>query len=209
MIRVDVPNDVESRCRICERVGTECHEVTHNILLVVSSLGWANHVNHSWAIQHLHRNIIRRCSFGRVRHCRTSDFVSDLSFPWSDNDGGSFWFSYLNKLSKSKSGRDYSDRKRVDTSEMSFLSAMTLLPFFVSSVRLVNVWRADFLMVSVMATRPFLRRSLTKASWRFLPLLYALQSVCAIADGMTSRVWSVTKSGPLCGKKGFFRVAEH
>ena len=89
------------------------------------------------------------------------------------------------------------------TSEMSFLSAMTLLLFFVSSVRLANVWRADLLMVSVVATRPFLRRSLTKASWRSLPLLYALQSVCAIADGMTSRVWSVTKSGRLCGKKGF------
>ena len=116
-------------------------------------------------------------SFGIVRHCRTSDFVPDLSFPWSDNDGVSFWFSYLKKLFKSKSGRDCSDRKRMDTSYMSFLSAMTLLLFFVSSVRLANAWRADILMVSVMATRTFLRRSLTKTSWRSLPLLYALQSV--------------------------------
>ena len=67
---------------------------------------------------------------------------------------------------------------------MSFPSAVTLLLFFVSSVRFANVWRAALLMVSVMATRPFLRRSLTNASWRSLPLLYALQSVYAIADGM-------------------------
>ena len=43
-----------------------------------------------------------------------------------------------------------------------------------------------------------------KDSWRSLSFSYALESACAIADGMISRVWSMTKTGPFCGKKGCF-----
>ena len=88
----------------------------------------------------------------------------------------------------------------MDNGKTIVFSALTLFLYFVSFVRLANVWRTDFLMVSVMEILYFLRRSLTKASWRSLPLSYALQSNSAIADGMTSRVWSVTKYGPFCGK---------
>ena len=59
-------------------------------------------------------DVLEGVSFGIVRHCRTSDFVPDLSFPWSDNDGGSFWFSYLKKLSKSKSGREFKKQSVAD-----------------------------------------------------------------------------------------------
>ena len=47
-------------------------------------------------------------TFGMVRHCIISDFLSELyqSFPLSDKDGGSLWFSYLNNSSESKSGFD-------------------------------------------------------------------------------------------------------
>ena len=96
------------------------------------------------------------------------------------------------KLSKSISGRDCSDRKRWDNSEISFFGMMTLLLVFISSVHLANIRSDDLLTVSVMETSPFFRRLLTKASWRSLPLWYALQSTSAIAGRMTSRVWNMT-----------------
>ena len=63
---------------------------------------------------------------------------------------------------------------------MSLFSALTLVVFFVSSVRLANVWRADLLMVS--DGNISFPHSLTKASRRA----------------------AVTKYGPFYGKNVFF-----
>ena len=84
---------------------------------------------------------------------------------------------------------------------MSFLSAMTLLLFFVSSVRLANVWRADLLMVSGNTKVP---QTATNEG-----VMEILASVVRIAECLRSCRWHDLSSmerdqiRTIGGKKGF------
>ena len=134
--------------------------MTHNIFLIGNGVGWADHWKHSWAIQRLHLNcgkINRRRQFWNsqtvlnIRCCATSKLSLFRKKRW----GLSLVFK-REELSNSKSGLGSSDWKRLDTSEISRFSALSLVVSFVSSVRPANVWRADLLMMSLMETLAFL-----------------------------------------------------
>ena len=71
----------------------------------------------------------------------------------------------------------------MDTSEVSFLSAMTLLLFFVSSVRLANVWRAD-LLIGVCDGNKTVPQTITSEG-----VMEILASVVRIAECLRNCRW--------------------